>query len=115
MVVDIESLEQFATVITNELEQNFIPHAHKVIDSLGYDVPFVGDPRFMETSWAFDHYFVGREQTKQHLDAYKKATEVLARAAKKVAANYRGADQLAVASVHGATDPFALGQQQDAP
>ena len=107
MAVDISSLEQFAAVIRQELDLNFIPHAMRVLDRLDPQVPFPAHEQFVEAATTGHRYWASCEEMAARLSQFAQTTRALADAAHTIAANYRGSDQLAAVTVQQAADLFA--------
>jgi hypothetical protein len=104
---DLSTLAEFARALRDELTQNFVPHARRLLADLDGDTPFVVRDGFVELEHARDKYSTSRDRAIELLNAYAVATQGFADAADKVAKEYRDSDAFAAATLRDVQGVFA--------
>lgn len=106
--VDLGTLGQFAKALQDEVEQNFRPHAARLVNSLdpGQD-PFRRSEGFLELTAAWYSYADSRDRAIQLLSAYASATSILASAAQLIVQRYGDSDAFAAAQADDVQAAFA--------
>ncbi len=105
--VDVSSLAKLAKALRDEVEQNFRPHAKRVIDTLDPGTEALPPkPGIQEWEAARGQYTDGRNRAISLLDAYSQATLQIAEAADLIARRYQDSDAFAKATVSDVHDAF---------
>jgi hypothetical protein len=107
LVVDIETLEDFARVIDAEVNQNFIPYAQRVVAKLRSAGPTEPADGFLELEAALDTYYAARDRATSLLNEHAYGTMRLVEAAKFIAQRYRNADDFATVTLNDVQTGFS--------
>ncbi len=101
---DITKLMDFADRLTQELEQNFRPHAAKIVDGLAGGVPFGrGSLSCLELTQASGTYGEVLGRAHELLTAHDQATLIFAQAVRTIATEYRDTDAFSAATLADVT------------
>ncbi len=112
--VDITKLADFAKLLTSELEENFRPHATKIVGGFATGVPFGrGSLSCLELSQATGTYGEVLARANELLTAHDQATLIFAQAAQTIANEYRDTDAFSAATLGDVA--AVLPDQQAAP
>jgi hypothetical protein len=99
ITVDVRGIRDFADLLRDEIDANFLPNKDRVIAEYRRGVGFGARSASMDMHVAVWKYFTCLSTAIDNLEAYVSASEVLITAAQKIADAYRTADQLSTASM----------------
>jgi hypothetical protein len=95
--VDIHGLEDFADLLRDELEANFSPAVSRIISDHSAGACFGRNNVSLDMKAARERYELCLQRAMDNLTTYISASQTLIEAARKIAANYRSADELSAA------------------
>jgi hypothetical protein len=102
---DIAAMEEFASKLAADVQNNYVPHMNSVTDAMITELP-PASATFKELGQFFTAHTAAQDVTQENVYQFANGTNDFAAAAQTISSDYRGSDAFAHAKVRDVDKAF---------